>query len=144
MNVNLDKNNLFIPFGLNFHTVLFFIISIINGFINDCYQISYGSIMCLITGLLYHSTYNIYLKIVDQFIVILCIIYFIIVGATKTLYFLYTIIILIILIIGYIFLSNGKYGIFFHSILHIFSNIGIYFLVKGCIQTKCIFLKNNE
>jgi hypothetical protein len=144
LNNNLNNNlqnkfevELYKPCGLNFYTILFFFLPIIVGFNKDCPQIAWGSVMCFITGLLYHGTYNKYFKIIDQIIIMGCLVYFIFRGTTMTIYFLGTITAFIMLIVGYKLLSFSKNGILFHSMLHCISSIGIYFLIEGCIESKC-------
>ena len=138
--ISNSNSELFIPFGLNFYTTIFFLGPTFIGYKKNCNQIGFGSLLCFISGSLYHSSYNILLKTLDQCIISSSIIYFIYNGATMTLYFYGTLLCFLILVIGYINLSYSDNGILFHSILHVVSNIGIYFLIEGCVESKCPLL----
>ena len=126
-----------VPFGLNFWSMLFFVPSVAVGLALECPQVAYGAGACLITGLLYHGTYNKTFRRIDQGVLSACVVYFLAAGQSPTRHFGGACLCAALLLVGYCTLSHRASGVLYHSLLHFISNIGICMLTVGCSQTKC-------
>ena len=138
----MDKN-LFKGGGLNFHTVFLFTIPVIIGIKKRFYDISRGCLLIIITGLAYHYTYIKPFEILDKIMILLCGTYYSILGFTYTYYYLGYIMCMLTSVIIHQTLSFGKYGIIFHSLIHVICSTGISLLTLGCSKNdECESLKN--
>ena len=137
------NKNLFKPKALNFHTVFLFTIPVIIGIKNEYYDISRGSMLCIISGLFYHYTYIREFEILNKIVIILSGVYYFILGYTYTYYYLGSIMCALTSITIYKTLAFSKYGIEFHSLIHLISSAGISLLILGCSENdECQSLKN--
>ena len=125
------------PWGLNFFTLLFFLPTMVFGYLRKCPEVSSGCLLCFITGILYHSTYQRKFMILDQCVITTCLTYFMYFGFTISWYFLGTCFCLVNLIVGYFICSLGHNSVLYHSCLHIISNLGIGLLIQGCFENTC-------
>ena len=129
--------------NINFLSSFLFLFPIYYGNKLRCYIISYGSLCCLITSLLHHSIHSNITQIIDRICIIICITYFMLCGFTFTKYYLYTILCLLILILTYnnfIYKNYTTKGYILHSLIHLISNLGIIFLIYGCVEKDCYLL----
>ena len=75
--------------------------------------------------------------------ILLCGTYYFILGYTYTYYYLVSIMCMLTSVTIYKTLSYSKYGIVFHSLIHLISSTGISLLILGCSQNnECDSLKN--
>ena len=135
MNKLENKLNLYKPFGLNFITSFCFLAPIIHSIIREQKQLMIGSTVCFITSLLNHGTYNEKLRKIDMIVNGFCGIYFTFKCAYHNYYYYLSLI--PVFFVGstyYIFdISNSpKYGIKFHSLIHLVGNIGVCLMVETC------------
>ena len=138
----MDKK-LFKPFGLNFHTVFLFTIPVIIGIKKGFYDVSRGCLLIMISGSMYHYTYIKEFEILDKIMILLCGTYYFTLGYTYTYYYLVSIMCMLTSLTIYKTLSYSKYGIVFHSLIHLISSTGISLLILGCSQNnECDSLKN--
>ena len=138
----MDKR-LFKPGGLNYHTVFFFLIPVIIGIKKEYYDISRGCLLIMISGSMYHYTYLKEFEILDKIMILFCFIYYFTLGYTYTYYYLISIMSMLISITIYKILSYSKYGILFHSLIHLISSTSISLLIFGCLENnECKSLKN--
>ena len=138
----MDKR-LFKPGGLNFHTISLFIIPVIISIKKEYYDISRGCLLIIISGLMYHYTYIKAFEILDKIMILFCFIYYYTLGYTYTYYYLISIMCMLTSITIYNTLSYSKYGIVFHSLIHLISSTSICLLIYGCSENnECKSLKN--
>jgi hypothetical protein len=144
--IELEKYNnikiqIYKPFGLNFLTSFIFIIPIIHSLIREQIEFTITCGTCLITSLFYHGTYNKTLRKLDMIANIGGAVYFTFRCAYHNYYYYLSLI--PVLFVGstyFIFdISNcPKYGVKFHSLIHLVANIGVCLMLESCfIQITC-------
>ena len=121
--------------SINFYTCLFFIFSVIYAYARNCNHIFIGNLSCLIIGLSYHATYNVFLKYLDIIITNSSIFYYIIRCATWNYYYYLAVFITFLSGVIYMKYSFNKYhknAMLWHGIIHFIGNIGIISITESC------------
>jgi len=137
MHEKYQTNHLYQPLGLNFWTCWTFIASAYWAYSRNCNSLFLACSTCLILGLLYHATYHYVFRQLDIFMNCIFFIYFTIQCATWNMYYYLSIISVVIVGAGYPLFSFSKYGLYFHSFIHIAGNTGIILMTEGCYISNC-------
>ena len=134
--------NLYKPFGVNFHTLFFFVIPLVIGIKRHYYDVSRGCLLVIISESGYHATYCKEFEILNTIVVSCCLLYYMILGYTYTLYYLTSLVSAMSSILIYKYLSKSRYGIIAYSTFHLLCSFGISTLIIGCDKlNECLILK---
>lgn len=129
-------SNLYIRYGLNFKTSFFFLLPLFYSYYNNLFDITIGCLLCLITSIINHATYDYIFNILDKIVNSICLIYYSIIYFNNNIWY-YLMLICLLFVVYIIKISklsyNIDYGIYIHSLTHFIGNIGIIFLIKANI-----------